>query len=138
MNLAETLDDAERHTWSDDRGSIEFVRPREDVALMVLTGKLSDDAAAAWEQHFPWLLGRGSVSLFMDGAQVTFPNSAFISAGTRLIKDAKPRFEELHVLVDGVLLEMTAKTANLAIGGMMRITRERAKFEAELDRVLRR
>jgi hypothetical protein len=137
MNLAEMIDGAERHVWSDERGSMEFVRLRDGVALVVMAGKLGDEAAAAWEQHFPWLLGIGQVTLFMDGARVTLPNSAFISAGTSLIKASRPRFEVINVLVEGALLEMTAKAVNLAIGGIMRITRERSKFEADLDRALR-
>ena len=123
--------------WSDERGSLEFVRLREHVALLVLVGKLGDDAVPAWEQHFPWLLGDGKVSLFLDGARLTLPSSSFISAGTSAVKKARARLEELHVLVDGTLIEMTAKTVNLALGGLMRITRDRATFEAELDRVLR-
>ncbi|HLT38966.1 MAG TPA: hypothetical protein VK034_21930 [Enhygromyxa sp.] len=136
MDLAETLERAERHLWSDERGSMEFVRLREGVGLLVMSGKLGDEAAKAWELHFPWLLGRGQVSLFMDGAGVTLPNAAFISAGTSLIKGVRPRLDALHVLVDGALLEMTAKTANIALGGLMRITRERNTFEAELARAL--
>lgn len=137
MDLAEALDNAERHVWSDPRGSLEFVRLREGVALMVFVGKLGDEAAAAWEQHFAWVIGRsGNVALFMDGTAVTLPNTAFIGAGTSLLKAARPRLAEVHVLLDGALIEMTAKTANLALGGLMRITRDRKKFEAELHRVL--
>lgn len=136
MDLAERLDGAERHVWSDERGSMEFVRLRDGVALLVFAGKLGDDAAAAWEQHFPWVIGRGRVALFLDGVAVTLPNGTFISTGTSLLKQARPRLDEVHVLLDNALLEMTAKTANLAIGGLMRITRDRAKFNTELARVL--
>ncbi|MFO7566590.1 MAG: hypothetical protein R6X02_28360 [Enhygromyxa sp.] len=188
MELAELLEGAERHLWSDERGSLEFVRVRDGVALLVLAGKLGDEAAAAWEQHFPWLLGRdkaspgwngctdgseatggaggdarnkaspgwngctdgseatggaggdarNKVALFMDGARLTLPNATLISTGSSLVTKARPQLDELHVLVSSGLLEMIAKTTNLALGGMMRITRDRAKFEAELHRVLAR
>jgi hypothetical protein len=107
---------------------------RDGVGLVLMVGKLGDEAAAAWEQHFAWLIGRGQVRLFIDAEAVTMPGTAFISTGTKLIGDIRPRIEELQVLVGGGLVEMVAKTVNLTLGGLLQLTRDRAQFEAALNR----
>jgi hypothetical protein len=136
MTLAERLDSAERHTWSDGRGTFHLVRLRDGVALIVFDGKLGDEAAKDWEQHFAWLVGRGKVTLFVDGAALTYPSTGFISTGTSLVNGIRPRLDGFHAIVGGGLVEMIAKTVNLTLGGLMTIHRERAKFEAELQRAL--
>ena len=98
-----------------------FTRLRDGIALVVLDGKLDDDAVAAWNEHFPWALGRARVSLFIDAAAVTFPSTSFISAGTTAVNRARPRLDHFEVLVGG---------------GLMKITRERDEFVRDLDRQL--
>lgn len=138
MSVADRLDDdKERREWSDDRGSMTFVRVRPHLALIVIVGKLVDESAEAWEQHFPWVIGaRGELSLFIDAAAVSFPSTRLIGAATSLFKAARARLPAVHVLVSGGLVEMMAKTANLTLGGLLTITRDRGVFEAELDRAL--
>jgi hypothetical protein len=136
MTLAEKLDSAERHTWSDERGTLNLVRLRDGVALLVFEGKLGDEAAKNWEQHFSWVIGRGKVRLFIDGAALTYPTTGFISTGTALVKGIRPRLDAFHALVSGGMVEMIAKTVNLTLGGLITIHRDRTRFEAEMQSAL--
>jgi hypothetical protein len=132
MSVLDKLDGAERYAWSDERGALTLARVRDGVALIVMEGRLGDEAAAAWQQHFPWAIGRGKVQLFVDGTALTFPSTSFISTGTTLVTGIRPRLDDFHVLIAGGLTEMLAKTVNMTLGGVMRITRDREQFEAAL------
>jgi hypothetical protein len=103
---------------------------------MVFDGKLGDDAGVVWTEHFDWLVGDGSFSLFIDAANLTLVGSSFISGGTGAVKANRPRIAYMSALVKGGLIEMVAKTANLAVGGLIEVTRERAQFESGIERVL--
>ncbi len=137
MGVAERHHQAERREWTGERGALTFVRFGEGVGLIVLDGKLDDDAVEAWGEGIPWLAGgHAKLTLFIDGAAVTFPNARFISAATSSLNDIRSQLERVPVLVSGPLLEMLAKTANLTLGGILDITRDRAQFEDSLERAL--
>ena len=136
MSVAEQRHEGERRVWSSERGALTFIRMVNGVALVVCDGKLDEAAAAAWTEHFAWVIGDGQVVAFLDGASVTFPSGSFISAVTASMTAVRPRLGLLKVLVGGGLIEMVAKTANLTLGGILDITRDRAQFEAELERRL--
>jgi hypothetical protein len=136
MSLARPLEDHERRAWSSDRGSLTFVRHRRNVCLVTFVGRLTDDAVDTWNDHFPWLVGSaGPISLFLDGSQITLLSAPFIGAGTKAVAGVRDRLGHAEVLVDGTLVEMIAKTANMTLGGIMQIGRDRRAFETRTRRL---
>jgi hypothetical protein len=138
MSLAAVRDDTELRTWSDPHGRADCFRLRPGIGLMVFTGKLGDDAAVVWTEHLQWIAGDGSFTLFLDAEHLSLAGSSFISGGTGAVKANRARIDYMSGLVSSGLVEMVAKTANLALGGVIHVTRDRAQFEGAIDRALAR
>jgi hypothetical protein len=136
VSIANLLETAERRTWTDEHGSLAFLRADSDIRVLILEGKVGDDSVPAWEEHYPWLIGTGNVRLFIDAAALTFPSARMTSTVSSMVNKSRQQLSELHVLVAGALVEMVAKTVNMTLGGFMRIHRDRAVFEAALEQAL--
>jgi hypothetical protein len=131
------LEAAERRTWTGKRGSLEFIKPRPGVGIMVFRGKLTDDCAAAWHEHFPWLVAEEGTHVFFDGGELDQAGMRMAASGISMIVRMRSRIAAAHVLVRSGYVETLADAANMSFGGYMQLHRERRVFEAELERALR-
>lgn len=131
------LEAAERRTFTGKRGSMEFIKPRPQVGILVFRGKLTDDAAAAWHDHFPWLVAAEGTHVFFDGGELDHAGMRMAASGIAMIVKMRSHIAAAHVLIKSGYVETLADAANLSFGGYMQMHRERRAFEAELERVLR-
>ena len=130
------LEAAERRTWTGKRGSLAFIRPRPKVGIMVFRGKVTDDAASAWHEHFGWLVEDEGTHVFFDGGELDQAGMRMVASGISVIVRNRSRIAAAHVLVKSGYVETLADAANLSFGGYMQLHRERRAFEAELERAL--
>jgi hypothetical protein len=131
------LEAGERRIWTGKRGSLEFIRLRPLIGLLIFKGKVTDDATSAFLEHFPWLVAGDAVHLFFNLEDLQFVGVRLSAAGVSRVASARPRIAAAHALVTNPLLEALADAANLSFGGFMQLHRERPVFEAELERTLR-
>lgn len=131
------LEAAERRMWTGKRGSLEFIRPQPHVGIMVFRGKLTDDAASAWHDHFPWLVSDEGTHVFFDGGELDHAGMRMAASGISMIVKLRSHIVAAHVLVRSGYVETLADVANMSFGGYMQLHRERRVFEAELERALR-
>lgn len=126
----------ERRAWTGKRGSFEFVKLRPFVGVLIFKGRITDDAASAWHQHFPWIVANDGVHLFFDGGDLIYAGVRMSATGISMIARARPRIAAAHALVKTGISESLADAANLSFGGFMQLHRERSVFESELERAL--
>lgn len=129
------LPDTDERTWSDDHGSLRFMKILPRVGYVIAEGRASDGAAEAWEQNFSWLVV-DDASIFFDAEKLTMSGSRFTSISSSTTIKHRDQYAEYHVLVGNVVIAMLAKTINLSLGNFMTIHRKRDEFELELGRAL--
>jgi hypothetical protein len=131
------LEAAERRMFTGKRGSLEFIKPKPQVGIMVFRGKLTDDAASAWHEHFPWLVAEVGTHVFFDGGELDHAGMRMAASGISVIVKMRSHIAAAQVLVRSGYVETLADVANMSFGGYMQLHRERRAFEAELERALR-
>ena len=131
MSVYDDLEGADRRSWSDATSSLTLIRVPPRVSIIRPEGRAGEGAAAFWKQHDDWLVC-DDMLVFFDAEALSFAGSSFISQGSSMTLDARPRMTDYHVLIANVMIEMIAKTINLSMGGFMTIHRARPSFDAAL------
>jgi hypothetical protein len=123
-----------RHVWRAKRGHVEFVRLRDDVVLVLLSGHLDGEAASHLVANLPMLIDRPGTRVFWDGGEL-------VSQGARVPAQVVPalarlcrNIDEFHMLVHSPLLNVTAAAASLALGAELTVYRDRDRFDEAVIR----
>jgi hypothetical protein len=123
-----------RHVWRGRRGHVEFIRLREDVVLVVLSGHLDGEAAAYLVANLPMLMDRPGLRVFWDGGELASQGARVpaqvVPALARLCRNV----DEFHMLVHSPLLNVTAAAASLALGAELTVYRDRESFDEAVIR----
>ncbi len=124
--------------WLGARGSLDYVRLREDIVLVVLRGHMDGDAGDNLGANLPWLFQNPCTTVFWDSGEMRSHGARVPAQVVPVLGRMRRNIEGFHVLVNSPILAMTAAGANLALGGMLSVYRERERFTDALSEALLR
>ena len=116
-------------------GESRITVPVPGVLVGRVTGHGSMDLAEAIELDMaaPLLRSRGEWQIFSDWYEMTGYDSAARVELTRWIRTMRPQIAGHTLLVRSRLVAMGVAVSNLALGGMVKATTDRAEFRRSMD-----
>ena len=122
-----------------ERGDYRVASPAPGFVAGRLVGYGTEEVAEAIIQDFTPLFPEGKKThLFADWYEMTGYDSRARFVLTDWMLDLRPRVGECHFLVKSRLVAMGVAVANIALGGLFRITSDKAAYRRAHDAALGR
>jgi hypothetical protein len=123
-------------SWRSARGCVGLWVPSPSVLVFALHGYGDAGFAAPIIRAYETLANHGSLYVFADAEALVNYDSALRTQLTSCFFPDRERIASLHVLFHSKIVAMGISVVNLALGGIVTTTTERARFKAKLDACL--
>lgn len=120
--------------WRDSKGTFRLTIYPPRVVVVELVGLAAQPSAAVIEKELDAAFSAGNaLQVFWELGELVNYHSDVRVCSTRVLLCHRERFEALHAYCTSKIVAMGVSVANLALGGIAHVHKERASFDRALD-----